>query len=222
MQFIHANNNDIIWKDCYPKTAIKYRIIAEKLLETDPESRSISNEGGYQSIDDLNHRSDFQELIDIIETQANVQIHEELELIKDVKFTVINMWANINWKGNYNSFHAHVNPPSQNRIANTPILSGVFYVNVPENSGRIGFSPSKVNYQKIGLDAPRVQIPEIFLKNIDNPLLNSVYYVEPQEGDLLIFFSDHIHGVEQSNAKDTDRRISISFNLGLELIDKEN
>ena len=214
-------SNDLVWQDRYSKEAQKYKILVEQLLETDPESRVVSNQGGYQSVDNLNHREEFQDLVFLIEQQANVQLHKELELVDNVKFTVVNMWANINWTGHSNSFHMHVNPPSLHRVASTPVISGVFYASVPENSGRIGFTTARVNYQSIGLEPPKVQIPEIFLKNINTPLLNSIYYIQPDDGDLLLFFSDIMHGVETSRADDKDRRISISFNLGLELVNKE-
>ena len=218
---INYVSKDIVWKDCYPKEGQKYKLQVEKLLETDPDSRAVSNMGGYQSIDDLNARPEYEHLVDLIEMQAT-QIHQELELVDHVKFSVINMWANINWKGDSNSFHSHVNPPSQNRISSTPIISGVFYCNVPPESGRIGFVSNRLDYQKIGLEPPKVQIPEIFLKNIDNYFLNNIHHIEPEEGDMYLFFSDLMHGVESSRAKDNHRRISISFNLGLELVSGNN
>lgn len=215
-----AITNDKVWRDQYTNDTQKYKVLVEQLLETDPESRSVSNEGGYQSVDNLNKRDQFQDLVALIEQQA-AQIHQELELVDNVKFTVLNMWANINWTGHFNSFHTHLNPPSEMRISSSSIISGVFYASVPPNSGRIGFSTTRLNYQKLGLEPSKTTIPEIFLKNIDNSLLSSVNYVKPEGGDLLMFFSDMMHGVEPSRANELDRRISISFNLGLELVNKE-
>jgi len=209
--------NDIVWRDRYSNDTQKYKFLVERLLETDPESRAVSNEGGYQSIDDLNKRDQFQDLVALIEQQAT-QIHQELELVDNVKLTVINMWANINWTGHSNSFHTHLNPPSEMRIGSSSVISGVFYISVPEKSGRIGFSTTRLNYQKLGLEPSKVILPEIFLKNVDNLLLGSVKYIQPEEGDLLMFFSDMMHGVEPSRASELDRRISISFNLGLEFV----
>jgi len=211
-------NGDQVWKDWFPNDVTKYALLVEKLLETDPDGRQVSNIGGYQSPDDLNKREEFKDLVDTIEQQST-QIHQELELIDQVKFTVINMWANINWQGHSNSFHQHVDPPSQYRIASSPIISGSFYLNVPQNSGRIGFYSSRLTYNNIGLEPPKVTIPEIFLKNKNNELLSPIQYYQPSPGDLLMFFADVFHGVE-ANKNPVDKRISISFNLGLKLIEE--
>lgn len=207
--------NDWIWHENFLKESYYYKLLIEKELENDPIGVKISNVGGYQTKDDLNQKLEYSKLVELIEQQS-IQIHQELELVPEVKFTVMNMWGNINWSGNYNSSHQHTNPPSENRISSSSVISGVFYLKMPENSGKIGFQKHKVDYSNLSLEPSTVKIPEMFLKNYNNPLLKSSHELDTTEGDLIMFFSDVRHYVSQSQIKD-NRRISISFNLGLEL-----
>ncbi len=109
----------------------------------------------------------------------------------------------------------HVNPPSLDRITSSSIISGTYYVHVPENSGDLVFHSGREDYAHMTHEAAIVRIPEIFLKNQTNMHVRPVYRVKPQSGDLLLWFSDVIHGVEHN--KSDEHRISISFNLGLKL-----
>ncbi len=206
---------DWIWQDNFEKEKYYHKYLIEKELEDDPIGRKISNIGGYQTKDNLNHREEYNKLVEIIEQQS-IQIHQELELIPEVKFTIINMWGNINWSGHHNSLHQHTNPPSEDRISSSSVISGIYYLQLPESSGKTGFMKHKVNYSNLSMEPSMVKIPEIFLKNYNNKLLKSNYEYEAQEGDLLMFFSDVLHYVSPSNIEN-NRRITISFNLGLEL-----
>lgn len=208
--------HDWIWQDNFENEKVYYKYLIEKELENDPMGRKISNVGGYQTKDNLNHREEFKKLVQIIEQQAT-QIHLELELIEDVKLTVMNMWGNINWSGHFNSIHQHTNPASEDRISSSSVISGVYYLQLPENSGKTGFLRNKLNYSNLSLEPCTVKIPEIFLKNYNNQLLRSTYEHDSREGDLIMFFSDVQHYVSPSNIEN-NRRITISFNLGLELI----
>ena len=86
------------------------------------------------------------------------------------------MWVNISSYGHYNTTHTHGSNLNQ--------LSGVLYLQVPENSGRIIFqNPLDIN-------------------------LNCPY--QPIEGELLIFPQNIPHMVEPNLSKRD--RISIAFN----------
>lgn len=205
---------DCLWIDNYPNEIQLIKDAVYEEHETDQLGRLVSNVGGWQSKDTLHRNPKFEILKSIIEQQAT-QIHQELELRPEVKFTVVNMWANINWPGTSNSYHQHTNPPSMNRISSTPIISGSFYVSVPINSGRLGFHATRYNTAQIPFEPSIVRIPEIFFKNANNRHINPVDYHSPTEGDLIMFFADVMHGVEKN--KSQEPRISVSFNLGLEL-----
>jgi len=207
--------HDWIWQDNFENERLYYKYLIEKELEEDPIGRKISNIGGYQTKDNLNHKEQYKKLVEIIEQQST-QIHSQLELIPEVKFTVMNMWGNINWSGNLNSVHQHTNPPSEDRISSSSVISGVYYLQLPNNSGSTGFLKNKVNYSNLSLEPSTVKIPEIFLQNYNNQLLKSSYEYQSREGDLIMFFSDVLHYVAPSDIGN-NRRITISFNLGLEL-----
>jgi predicted 2-oxoglutarate/Fe(II)-dependent dioxygenase YbiX len=90
-------------------------------------------------------------------------------------------WININGKGSYNEKHHHMgNTPNSKKQS---ILSGVFYLSVPEgDSGNIIFT------NKDGSD-------------------NSIH---PVNGDLLLFSPSMVHRVETNNTN--EERISLAFN----------
>jgi hypothetical protein len=90
-------------------------------------------------------------------------------------------WININGKGSYNEKHHHMgNTPNSKKQS---ILSGVFYLSVPEgDSGNIIFT------NKDGSDSS----------------------IHPVNGDLLLFSPSMIHRVETNNTD--EERISLAFN----------
>jgi len=170
-------------------------------LEKASSGRQASNSGGFQS-------SLFR--FDSIDC---IQAKKLFELITGACQTVINdwnfplqlekfcYWYNINRRHNYNNVHNH--PES--------FLSGVYYIKVPENSGSIEFQRSES-------ERDRLQFQNNYLQSIDkdvnNPRVNLVHRMSPEEGKLIIFPGHLNHLVEQNNTEDErDERISISFNF---------
>jgi uncharacterized protein (TIGR02466 family) len=149
-------------------------------IEKNEQSERKSNVGGFQTRDDL-HRTEgiFRELTTNLTNLAN----EILLPYNCKKVQIVEMWANINDKYSYNKAHTHGG-----------ILSGVFYLQTPENSGKI-----------------------VFL----NPAIRSDFHIirHPHHGIdpkklVCIFFPSWLeHSVEQSMSD--ERRISISFNLNI-------
>ena len=149
------------------------------IQKTEP-SESKSNFGGYQTRDTLETEGVFQELI------KNHIVPISQNIIKDYctgEAVVTEMWGNINDKYNYNQAHIH-----------SGALSGVFYLQVPENSGKIVF----VN------PAPR---------STGHLIRQNDYDVQPQNLLLLLFPSWLEHYVEQNMSDES--RISLSFNIGV-------
>ena len=103
------------------------------------------------------------------------------------------MWINRNPKGASNTRHTHIT------YSRPLLLSGVYYIKVPENSGRIRFYDPRL----ISLMNP----PDYEYYH-DSQLYN---FIEPQE-DMILFFPswlEHDVEVNQSN----EERISIGFNI---------
>jgi uncharacterized protein (TIGR02466 family) len=173
-------------------------------LETTAESNFRSNAGGYQS------------------TSFDIKAADNpyaSELFKDTVMPILNevavswgfpiaknlsYWYNVNRKYNYN--HSHYHPQA--------ILSGVLYLKVPTNSGKITFTRASSEADRLDfLTAWQYETNQLVL---DNPNTNVLHSKEPEE-NLLIIFPGHLeHYVEQNLTEDLDdSRISVSFNYFL-------
>ena len=103
-------------------------------------------------------------------------------------------WVNLNRKHDFNLSHRH--PGS--------IFSGVYYIKVPENSGRIVFeNPIAEHSLTIG--------PEVVEEY--NHFTSDAWKLQPTEGKLIIFPSWLRHSVEPNLSNDD--RISLAFNCTL-------
>ena len=149
-----------------------------------------SNQHGWQS-QPLNPDHEFASMI--MEAVKNHFVTERI--YKDcVGLQLLNLWINISGKHAYNSKHDH--PGSH--------LSGVVWVKIPPNSGRLEF------------EAPFSFTREKEFENYNEKVkerynVYSMIYYNPQPGMMVIFPSDLKHEV-MSNKSNEDR-ISISFNL---------
>ena len=155
-----------------------------RTIEEHEPSVKKSNFGGYQTRDSLHIEPIFQELVETIESLAQDIVEDIKTPTEKVgKVVIKDMWANINNKYNCNQAHVH-----------SGILSGAFYLQVPENSGKIVF----VN--------PAVRSSAHLIRSLD-------YGAQPAQLCLFLFPSWLEHYVE-SNMND-ESRISISFNIDL-------
>ena len=140
-----------------------------------------SNRGGWQS-DLYKPEGEFKPLVKQITEFCK---HLPLD-IKD--FDIPQLWVNVNKKGDWNVIHQHGQYD----------LSGIYYVKVPKNSGRIVFR-----------DPRPAAISNLFMvKNFDDGELKNVNLME---GLLMIWPSYLDHFVEPSQTD--EERISISFDI---------
>ena len=152
-------------------------------------STNHSNKGGWQSesktILDLDaEKILFNEIGKRVKEVSNqLGIHYPIRLV--------NYWANINYKNSYNVEHIH----------NRSIVSGVLYLNIPnDDCGSITFS----------CDSTKQFILDTYTDG-STPLSKSSVSYSPKSKRLLLFPSWVTHRVENNN---TDQlRISISFNF---------
>ena len=140
------------------------------------KSIDVSNVGGYQY-------DNFKD------QKLGAQIISRIPRVEKNKFVnpTVYMWLNVNSKGDSNIRHTHFN--------SSILLSGVFYVKVPPNSGNIRF------YDPRGI-------------SIHNPPDNRYYF-----GMLLFFPSWFEHSVEEN--KSDEERMSIGFNIFVEHINNQ-
>jgi tellurite resistance-related uncharacterized protein len=116
----------------------------------------------------------FSQISNIINTNCK-------QIIGSVEVELGYYWVNINGRDSYNEKHHHMgNKPNSKKQS---ILSGVFYLNVPEgDAGNIIFT------NKDGSESS----------------------IHPINGDLLLFSPSMIHRVETNNTD--EERISLAFN----------
>jgi uncharacterized protein (TIGR02466 family) len=103
------------------------------------------------------------------------------------------MWANINNKYSYHSSHIHPNS----------YYSGVYYVKVPKNSGKILFTDPRNSIRTFELEPSEKQ-------KFSDAVIRQVP-IDPFNGGLVLFPSWLAHEVEQQLSD--DERVSIAFNI---------
>jgi len=152
-----------------------------------------SNMGGWQGIFDVNVEW-------FIPFELEVLAKSKIMMQKynpkfDMDSLRMNSWANINCFGDYNVPHTHPpidNPSGANR--DLPVLSGVYYITKPKDSGDLIMSDFSSNMKRL------------YGYNFDHKVVAS-------EGECILFFPDMPHYVEPSQTHED--RISIAFNLDI-------
>ncbi len=172
-------------------------IEAEQIKNADKKGLSWSKKnypGGYTSygsMDQLHQLSStFEKLRKEIDGHVSKFI-SQLEMDISAKALQMNScWLNIMPKGTSHSLHLH--PLS--------VISGSFYVEVPENSSGIKFEdPRLVSFMA---SPPRKKTARLQNQNF--------FEIKPSAGDLILFESWMKHEVPRN--KSNKNRISISFN----------
>jgi uncharacterized protein (TIGR02466 family) len=163
--------------------------IISKCLELKKQSagRMCSNVCGWQSNNIDKNLEEFNELFNkISDISLEFSNFLKLNLVGEISF-----WVNINKYRDFNERHIHPNC----------VLSGVYYVKCPKNSGEIVFHhPS-----------PNIEYDWVSQLNYNNH--NSIQWkIDPEEGDFILFPS-WLHHHVNPNLNDEEDRISISFNV---------
>ncbi len=143
-----------------------------------------SNVNGYQGADfDCYDLAEF--ILDVLPTPVTS---------RKAKYSEIYMWVNINNTSNFNMPHCHVGDNGDE-----PIWSGVYYLQVPENSGNIIF------YDPRGEAVAGRKHSALYQKDIASKSIT------PVEGQMLLFDPLLMHAVTTNNSE--EERISIAFNV---------
>jgi len=159
-------------------------------LKKKTKGKTVSSPTGWQSFD-LNMK-------ETIFSQLNKEITNNfLKYINKIslknEFKIANMWANVNSYKDYNLIHTH----------GDSVVSGVYYIKVPKNSGKIFFVNPASNLMEI---CWKDCIDKYTEENSPMYLINSI------ESYLVLFPGWLQHGVQPNLNKKQDR-ISLSFNI---------
>ena len=138
-----------------------------------PNSVSKSNRGGWQSEDIVAKTFEFQDLTNLI-LSTSKPIHNSNNYMIEA------MWINISSFGCYNTLHCH-----EDQMFGSRNLSGVLYLKVPKNSGKI-----------------------IFTDPFDFNKVNKIHVEEKT----ILLFPDVLYHMVEPNLNQEDR-ISIAFNF---------
>ena len=173
----------------------------EDIQQQDSNGRRLSNSGGWQS--KLFWHTD----IDNLETEKlfnNIILHAANNIASRWGFRSVmnqfNYWYNINFKHSYNRIHYH----------SRRYLSGVYYIQVPKDSGNIVFNRAETEKDRMDFMLETADGSP----HIDSAIVNSEYWLEPKVGALVLFPGWLSHDVRQNlTNNEDDRRISMSFDF---------
>lgn len=180
-----------------PNEELKTQLLAETRSIVDSERNNTINPwSGY-----IKSTFRFDEEVNVIEDKCPLlkkfvykSVHQflsDLEVNPPYRMVIMDeSWINFSEKGMYQEFHLH--PESD--------ISGVFYVDVPDNSGSIQFStPSSAHSYHHLTHRSKFLRPNIMYPSV--------------EGRIILFpsYLEHMVMINQSDSE----RISIAFNIKL-------
>jgi uncharacterized protein (TIGR02466 family) len=180
-----------IWQSEYPEFEDHKEIFLSTIEDYKKENPSIkkSNIAGYHSPETLHGVKEFRPLFEYI-CQLGMKATADLNFVEcDVALT--SAWVNINGSRQcMNSEHIHGD-----------VFSGVFYLQAPEESGKLVLQNPAINRMWSGCA----------LASQKNEFTGESIRIEPIEGNIILFPSYLPHSVETNNHDEA--RIAISFNL---------
>lgn len=181
-----------IWNCKFPDFTEHKQTFIDAVRKFKNENEGIQKSnigGGYQSPFNLMQEQALSPLYEYILDQSTI-ICQQLNMF-DVNIGISGSWVNFNdTRSASNILHNHEG-----------ILSGIFYLNVPEGSGALILQNPGLNTLWEGLKFVESR------NNITGELTNIV----PVEGEIIIWPSYLMHGVHP-NSHDGER-ISIAFNV---------
>jgi uncharacterized protein (TIGR02466 family) len=141
--------------------------------------------------------SEFTQLKQEIKKHIHFFVHDILKVRKDIKFYITNSWIMKHKKGNWSQNHHHSNS----------LISGIYYINVNEETGKIYFNKSQ-HFLNL--------FPSFFKILFDDYNYFNSRRIEilPCNDDLLLFPSHLYHEVEEN--KSEENRYCLAFNCFIE------
>ena len=165
--------------------------LEQKILQWSQQNKGVSktNAGGWHSTTDMNRKEEYNVLTKELFAMQYEIFKKELLAQKPV---LGNMWANINYPGNFNRPHLHPNA----------LFSGVYWIKAPEKSGDLMLYEPRQGAQCTMPNRKEGKLPP--------ELWREVHYT-PRAGTIVMFPAWLWHEVRPNQSNDT--RISVSFNF---------
>ena len=181
----------IIYIKDIPNALQLNQYLEQKIIQWSQQDKGEqkTNAGGWHSTTDMNTKEEYNDLTrELFAMQDEIFAKEKLTL----KPVLGNMWANINYPGNYNRPHIHPNA----------LFSGVYWVKAPVQSGNFMVYDPRPGVQ--------MSMPNRKEGKLPSELWREVHY-EPKAGTAIMFPAWLWHEVKPNESNDT--RISVSFNF---------
>lgn len=171
--------------------------LTELINDLDFERMPADN-GDYTVDKYILERSEFAELKSLIHHHIDNLVYEVLNCHPNTDFEIQNSWINRHQPGDWATSHRH----------NNSILSGVFYIDVDDNSGYIQFEKDR-SYYNLWTDTVSIDFSDDLNKlNFFN---TEAWAITPKKNDLVLFPSLLYHSVSEN--KSTKVRYSLAFNI---------
>ena len=167
------------------------RYLEEKIIQWSQQDKGVSktNAGGWHSTTEMNQKEEYNVLTKELFAMQDEIFAKELLTQKPV---LGNMWANINYPGNFNRPHLHPNS----------LFSGVYWVKTPKNSVTFMMYEPRPGAQ--------CNMPNRKEGKLPSQLWREVHF-EPIAGRCIMFPAWLWHEVKPNESNDV--RISVSFNF---------
>ena len=181
----------IIYIKDIPNALQLNQYLEQKIIQWSQQDKGEqkTNAGGWHSKTDMNKKEEYNPLTkELFNMQDEIYQKEPLSL----KPVLGNMWANINYPGNFNRPHLHPNS----------LFSGVYFIKTPQKSGNFMIYEPRPGVQYTMPNRKEVKLPP--------ELWREVQY-EPVAGRCIMFPSWLWHEVKPNQSNDI--RISVSFNF---------
>jgi uncharacterized protein (TIGR02466 family) len=167
-----------------------------ELIETLEFEEMPSKNGHYTVNKYILDQEKFTPLKNRIQYHVNNFLYEVLGCDKNLEFQIQNSWINRHSLNDWADSHRH----------NNSLISGVYYIDVNDDSGTITFLKDKSHYNLW---------PEMIDVEIDQTKLNffnaQTWDVLPKKNDLIMFPSLLYHAVSEN--KSNKLRYSLAFNV---------
>tara|TARA_Y100000389_G_C17471282_1_gene531365 strand:+ start:7580 stop:8173 length:594 start_codon:yes stop_codon:yes gene_type:complete len=167
--------------------------LCNTLREEDPEGRSISNNGGWQSSNlILGQYDEFNQFLETVTELSFTCLDSYGYVAGAYKLEMLNGWFNVNQKGDSNQIHTH----------GGSFISGVYYVEAEQDQSELIF------YKNFSEDHIITSAGDI--ENY-TPISGATCRYPPKSGRLILFPSYLPHGVLPSTSN--KERVSMAFNM---------